>query len=552
MDSGDAIARILVAGGVERFYTVPGESFLEILDAVDRHPRLELVSARHEGGAAFMADADAKVTGRPAAVAATRGVGAANLSIGVHTAYQDSTPMIVLLGQVETSLLGREAFQEVDLPAFFRPIAKYAATVHRADRIPELLARAMTIATTGRPGPVVLAFPADVLADRVDPESVARAVASLGRVVRPAASAESVEQVGELLESALCPVLVAGSGARAAAPQLQAVAERYGLGVYAAFRRQDVFDNSHPLFLGHLGLGTAPDCLDALRQADVVLVVGSRLNEITSARYSLPSDKSTVIQVDVEPAMIGLSAPVDVGIVADAGTVLDALARRRSRPVTRDWAASQAQFLASSSIPPSQARVGCDPAQVIAELARQAPADTIIANDAGNFSAFLHRHWRYRSPRSAIGAANGAMGYGVPATVAAKLAAPTRTVVGLTGDGGYLMTGLELETAVRHGLDLTVIVFRNGLHGTIAMHQARHTGRLAGTRIGPVDFAGLAASLGALGLTVRSEDELPAALGQALRHPGPALVEVHCDPDLIAPGLRLSDIRTDIQEAIDQ
>jgi acetolactate synthase-1/2/3 large subunit len=543
--SGDAVAAVLAAAGVRRFYTVPGESFLEILDGVDRHPDLQLVSTRHEGGAAFMADADAKVTGRPAAVGATRGVGAANLAIGLHTALQDSTPMVALLGQVESGFLGREAFQEVDLPAFLGPITKHAVTVYDSRRIPELLAEALEIARSGRPGPVALAFPADVLAGPVEAHDVARAVAALGRpIARPAPDPGAIDGIARLLAGAERPVIVAGSGARAARRELRGVAERFGAGVYASFRRQDVFDNAHPHYLGHIGLGTAPECLTALREADVVLVAGSRLNEITSQRYTLPAAHSRVAQIDIDPSMIGRIADVEIGLVADAGAALAELAAWPGPLETagRTWQGEHQLYLDAAAAPPSRAQDGCDPAVVIAALTAALPQDTIIANDAGNFSAFLHRHWSFRHARSAIGPANGAMGYGVPAAVGAKLAAPDRTVVGCMGDGGFLMSGLEIETAVRYGLDLVCVVFRNGLHGTIAMHQAREVGRLAGTRIGPVDFAALARSLGAYGVSVTAESQLDDAVAGALAFRGPAVIEVHCDPDLIAPDLRLTTL----------
>ncbi|MDT5023707.1 MAG: acetolactate synthase large subunit [Micromonosporaceae bacterium] len=545
MHSGDAIARLLAAGGVRRFYTVPGESFLEIIDGVDRHANLDLISARHEGGAVFMALADATVTGQPAVVAATRGVGGANLAIGVHTAYQESLPLIVMLGQVETPYLGREGFQEVDLPAFFGPISKLALTVQRTDRIPELVSEAIRVATIGRPGPVVLAFPADVLAEDVDPEAVERWLRRVGADVAPAApDPGGIDRIAAALAGARRPVVIAGGGARGAREELREVAERYGTGVYTAFRRQDVFDNSHPLFLGHLGLGTASNCLDALREADLVLVVGCRLGEITTSHYVLPNPASVLAQVDIDSRAIGAVTPADIGVVSQARPALRALLDRPEAGSggSRDWSAARERLETAAVVGPSRASLHCDPALVIAALAAAAPPDAVLTNDAGNFSAFMHRHWCFRTPGSQVGVANGAMGYGVPAAIGVKLAAPDRTVIGLVGDGGFLMTGLDLETAVRYDLDLTIVVFRNGLHGTIAMHQAREVGRLAGTDIGPVDFAGLARSLGAFAVTVKSESELKKAFEQALAHPGPAVVEVMTDPDLITPEARLSDL----------
>ena len=544
--TGEAIAELMVDGGVRRMYTVPGESFLEILDGVHQHPQLQLISTRHEGGASFMADADAKVTGVPAVVGATRGVGAANLAIGIHTAFQDSTPMIVCLGQVETPYLGREAFQEVDLPAFLAPVCKRAVTVHRTDRIPELFSDAIRIATSGRPGPVVLAFPADVLGQCLDRDTVDDAMRRIvPRAPAPVADPATMAAVARRLESAQRPVIIAGAGARGARAELRAVAERFCAGVYSAFRRQDVFDNDHPLYLGPIGLGAHTRTLAALRQADVVLVVGCRLNEITTARYTLPAATSAVIQIDIDPSIIGSIVPTEIGVVSDAAVALRLLDEAGpATPPERDWSSAHGAYSFTRQVGPSRARQngGCDPAVVMRALSDACPPTTLVANDAGNFSAFLHRHWSYRSPRSCVGAANGAMGYGVPAAVGAKLAAPDRPVIGVVGDGGFLMNGMELETAVRYGLDVTIVVVRNGLHGTIAMHQARELGRLAGTDIGAVDFVSVASGLGAWATAVTAESDLGDAFAEAIRTPGPALVEVQTDPELITPDDTLSNL----------
>ncbi len=527
----------LARAGVRRFYTVPGESFLEILDAVEQHPKLSLVSTRHESGASFMAEADAKLTGVPAVAMATRGVGASNLAIGVHTARQDSTPMVVLLGQVETAFLGREAFQEVDLAAFYAPITKWAATVHRADRVAEFVERGLRVATSGRPGPVMLALPEDVGGEDVQtpPEPVVTGAAL------PAPAPEEVRSVARTLSEVRRPVMIAGEGARDARGELIALAEAFNVGVYAAFRRQDVFPNEHPLYLGHLTLGTPPDTLRALEEADLVLVVGCRLDEVTTQGYELP--RAAVIQVDVDPGVVGAVVPVERGIVAEVRGALSALVAQAPSPgPARDWTAAHRAYLDSSSIPGGRTTDGIDPAQVVAALRDVLPEDALLANDAGNFSTFLHRYWRYNHPRAQLAPANGAMGYGVPAAVAAKLAAPQRCVVACCGDGGFLMTGQELETAVRYGVPIVVVVFRNGMHGTIAMHQARELGRTAGTGIGEVDLASYARSLGAEGYTVREADGLVAALEGALASDAAVLVDVVTDPDVISPSALLSEL----------
>jgi acetolactate synthase I/II/III large subunit len=537
--AGYVAAEVMARAGVRRLYTVPGESFLEILDAAEEHAELSLVSTRHESGAAFMAEADGKLTGRPAVAMATRGVGASNLAIGVHTARQDSTPTLILLGQVETDFLGREAFQEVDLAAFYAPITKWAATVHRADRLAEFVARGLRIATSGRPGPVMLALPADVLGEAVpeDPE------AYVPSPPRPAPVPEDVGSVAERLAAARHPVVIAGGGAQGARGSLVSFAEAWGVGVYAAFRRQDVFPNEHRNYLGHLTLGTPPETLKALAGADLVLVIGCRLSEVTTQSYSLPRGDQAVIQIDIDPGEVGATVPAEISMVSDAGTALAALAAQApSPPPTRDWTDGHRAYLDSSTIPPDRARDGIDPARVVGAMREALPEDALLTNDAGNFSVFIHRYWRYNHPGTQLASTNGAMGYGVPAAVAAKLAAPDRTVVACCGDGGFLMTGQEVETAVRYGAAITVVVFRNGLHGTIAMHQKQALGRTAGVEIGEVDLAGYARSLGAEGHTVRDPDELEPALKAALASEAVALLDVVTDPDIISPSTTLSEI----------
>ena len=533
---------MLAEAGVRRFYTVPGESFLEVLDEVERHPDLTLVSTRHESGAGFMAEAEGKLTGTAAVAMASRGPGAANLAIAVHTARQDSTPMVVLLGQVESRLLGREAFQEVDLAAFYRPIAKWAVNATRAEEVPVLVARALRIATSGRPGPVAIAVPGDFLSAELPEE--ARVASADAVALRPAAPDRlAVEDLGELLAGARRPVVIAGAGAQTARDELIAVAERFGLGVYVGFRRQDVFPNDHPHYLGHLALGTPAPVLAALEQADLVLALGTRLDEVTTQSYAHPRAGVPLLHVDVEPASIGVLAPTRLGLVAEVRAALGALLERApSAPPGRDWSAAHDAYETASAPPPAPTGSALQPGEVVAALQRALPPDTLVASDAGNFAGFLHRHWRHTHARTQLAPANGAMGYGVPAAVAAKLAAPGRTVLAVAGDGGALMTGQELETAVRHGAAILVVVFQNGLYGTIAMHQALAFGRTAAVEIAPLDLATWATGLGARGFTINDRDELPSVLADALRAERPALIDVRTDPDAIAPGRRLSEL----------
>lgn len=597
MNGGEVVAALLAAGGVERCYTVPGESFLELLDAVEERPDLMLVSTRHESGAAFMADADAKLTGRPAAVFGSRGPGAANLAIGVHTARQDSTPMLVVLGQVPTAHLGREAFQEVDLAAMFAPLAKASFRVGRADRLGPAVTEGLRLASQGRPGPVVLEVPADLFGGALDSSVTPAApdqVAGPGSVAAPdlalaagsAATREpamasdaqgpdprQVERIASGLLAAARPVCILGAGARRARAEVVALAETFQLGVYTAFRRQDAFPNDHPLYLGHLGLGCAEGVRAALEAADLVLVLGSRLSEVTTQEWTLPRPSTRVIQVDLDPGVLGASHALELGVVADVGATARALVGAAGRHETgergasaprpfpddgsaraQDWSAAHAAYLADAALPdPSatgpagrQAGEGArvHPAAVIASLAATAPEGVVVANDAGNFAAFLHRHWCYRAPLSQLAPTSGAMGYGVPAAVAACLAAPGRPVLALAGDGGVLMTGNELETATRLGLAPVVVVMRNSLYGTIATHQLRSFGRTAAVDISAVDLATWARGLGAGSFSVESEEALrdtfAAAFAEAASGSRPVLVDVATDPDVLSPTVRAS------------
>lgn len=540
--AGHALVQVLAEGGIRRFYTVPGESFLEVLDGIERDERLTLVSTRHESGASFAAEADARMTGIPAVAMATRGVGAANLTIGVHSAQQSSTPMVVLLGQVETPNRFREAFQEIDLPAFYAPITKWAATIPDAARIVDMTAHALQVATTGRPGPVMLALPSDLLGETVGAFDPAASLRSTSRP-RPRPAREETEALAAALNAARSPVMVVGAGARRARAELVAVAEAFNVGVYAAFRRQDVFPNDHPLYLGSLGVGTDPVTLASFERADVVVGVGTRFDEMTTHGYTLPAPGSRVLQVDLDPQVLGAVVPLERGVVADAAEALRDLLPLAA-PVERDYAAAHQTWERAATVGQDRARAGgpLDAAQVVDRLARALPEDAVVTNDAGNFSGFLHRYLRFSSPDCQVGPSSGAMGYAVPAALGAKLAAPERTVVAVAGDGGFLMSGQELETSVRMGAPFTTVVFRNGIYGTIAMHQARANGHTGGCDIAEVDVAAFARSLGARGVTVRTLDELSEAIETALTAEVSVVVDVITDPDLLTPTGRLSEL----------
>lgn len=535
-----SVVDLLERAGVRRFYTVPGESFLELMDEVAARPGLQLVSTRHESGAAFMAEAEAKVTGRPAVAMATRAVGAANLAIGVHTAKQDSTPLIVLLGQVETDHLGKEAFQEVDLPRFYDEITVFGATVHRPDRAAEIVARALRRSTGPRPGPAVVAFPADVLAGPGAPADAPTPTSA------PEPAQAAVDAAYDLFAAAERPVAIVGEGARDAHTELVELAEAFGLGVFAGFRRQDAFPNDHPHYLGHLALGTPAEITRPLREADVVLVLGSRLDEVTTQTYTLPAAGSAVVQVDAAAENVGAVVTPHLGVHASPAAFARALTRvaaQRGHRARFGWVQARAGYERFSTPEPVPAAAdGLHPTAVVAALRAHLPADTIVTNDAGNFSVFGHRYWRFTRPRTQVGPVSGAMGYAVPAAVAASLAAPVRTVLGLAGDGGFLMTGQELETAARCGAEPLVVVFQNGLYATIAMHQARATGRPAAVDISPADLGAYAAALGATARTVADPGELGDAIRELLALRGPRVLIARTSPDVLTPSATLSGL----------
>ncbi|GAA4991947.1 thiamine pyrophosphate-dependent enzyme [Actinopolymorpha pittospori] len=551
------VVRLLADAGVRTAYTVPGESFLPLLDAWEAEPRVRLISTRHEAGAAFMAEAEAKLTGRPALALASRGPGAANLSIGVHTAQQDQTPLIAILGQVESEVRGREAFQEVDLASFYAPITTWSREPWRPEEVPALVARAFRDATSARPGPVALSVPADfwsatfegavphVLHPQAGPDVVVANAAEA--VVAGAVIAQASQKLATLLATARAPVVITGPGERVGRDSLRRASEQLGFGVYAAFRRQDSFDEDHPHFLGHLGLGVPDSILRALRDADVVVVAGTRLDAVTSQNYRYPLPHQHLVMLGT-----GLPVPHHPGrttrLEADPRAVLDGLATQPGAMTKRDWvpyhdAAREYAVPPDHAAPSGETTKGrVHPASVITGLREVAPDDVILTNDAGNFSAFFHRYWRFRTSHRLLAPCNGAMGYAVPAAVAAKLAAPERSVVALVGDGGILMTGQEIETALRYDAPIVVLAFQNGMYGTIAMHQAATQGRLAGVDIGRLDLAAWARGLGAHGLTIDDPTQIDATLREALRCGRPCVVDVRTDPDVIAPGRRLSEM----------
>lgn len=551
-------ARILVdqllIQGVNHAFCVPGESYLPVLDALyDERDMIKLVVTRHESGAAFMAEAYAKLTGQPGVVLVTRGPGATNAAIGVHTAFQDSTPLVLLIGQVGSDFAEREAFQEIDYRRMFGPMTKWVAQIDSAARVPEYIARAFQTATSGRPGPVVLALPEDMLAQTADvPDALCH------QPVQAAPSEIQVATLRRLLGRAQRPLVIAGGPGwtDAACDNLKRFAEANYLPVTCAFRNQDVFDNRHPNYVGELGIGINPKLAQRVREADLLIAIGPRLGEITTSGYSLltaPVPQQTLAHVHTSVEELGRVYQAALAINAGMPQFAARLAMMMpiEEPPWRDTVpAGRADYEAWQQRPAvyAHAHPALDLWQAVNLLRAAVPTDAIICNGAGNFSSWLHRFWRHPGLRTQLAPTAGSMGYGFPAAIAAKIAAPERCVVNVAGDGDFMMSAAELATAVQYGAGVLILVFNNSMYGTIRMHQEREfPGREHGTRLGNPDFARLAESFGAYGAAVGTTDEFGTALANALAFIRdrrlPALIELRTDPEVITPNATLSAIR---------
>lgn len=542
--AADAAVDILATRGVRFAFGVPGESFLGLLDALSTSP-IELISTRHEGGAAFMADAAAKLTGQPAICMGTRGVGTANLAIGIHTAQQDSTPMIAMVGQVETPFRHREALQEVALDHFLGPITKWAVEPPSAATLPRITADAYRVATSGRPGPVAIALRGDILDQMVIDESFP--VTSPPQAMPPASL---IDETLDLVNRAKRPLIIAGGGVLRdnATASLVPLAEALQIPVVTAFRRLDAFPTDHPLSLGSLSFGTPASVRTRCIEADVVLAIGTRLSELTTLGYQVPAVGATLIQIDIDPQVIGATFPATVAIAAGAGATIDAL-RSRLDPANvpdthaRNFA-DRETFLAAVEASAGDVASGVDPAVVVRELANQLPDDAVITADAGNFYSWVQRFGRFVRPGSFLGPTSGAMGYAVPSAVAATIVHKgSKPVVATCGDGGFLMTANELAVAAQLELPVICVVFNNRQYGTIRLHQAReYPGRTAGTELWTPDLIKFAEAFGGLGIRVEQDSDAADAVRQAIAHKGIAVIEVMVDRDTIAPGVTLSGV----------
>ena len=542
---GRLLVDCLIEQGCDRIFTVPGESFLAVLDALHDTPQIETVICRQEGGAAFMACADGTLTGKPGVCFVTRGPGATNASIGAHVAFQDSQPMLLFIGDVDRGMKDREGFHEVDFGTMFAPLAKLVLRIDDPRGIPEYIARARATALAGRPGPVVIALPEDMLLEEVSGLVPRPAIARPAQAVCP----DAMGTLMRMLEDACAPVaIVGGAGWHAKAREhFTSFAERIGLPVAGAFRRQDAVPNSSKAWAGNLGYGPSPKLVERIKHADLVLVVGARLGEATTDSYTLVTPEhpgQTLIHIHPDPAELGRVYRADLAICADMAEFAEAADLWDDDIVPFDAGPeAHQQWLDWSTPQPNGHKL--DMGQVVAAMRRTLPDDAIICNGAGNFSGWWHRYWHYNGFPTQLAPTAGAMGYGVPAAVAAAKRHPERTVIALAGDGDFLMNGQELATAVQYGCDLLVVLVDNGAYGTIRMHQEREfPERVSGTTLHNPDFAALARAYGGWAERVETNAEFDAALAEAKDRKGLRLLHLVIDIEqLSAGGASVSGLR---------
>ncbi len=542
---GELIVEALEVNGVERLFCVPGESYLAVLDAL-HDSAIQTVICRQEGGAAMMADCVGKLTGQPGICFVTRGPGATNASAGVHIAMQDSTPMILFIGQVARHARDREAFQEVDFRAFFGPIAKWAVEIDDAARVPEIVTRAFAVATSGRPGPVVISLPEDMLTDKVD--------APAARPYTPVETAPdhaTMAKLHALLEKAERPFVILG-GSRwneKAVADMSTALERWALPVGCTFRRQSLCDQLHPGYAGDIGIGPNPDLAGAIKDADLVLMVGTRFGEIPSSDYSLlksPYPDQPLVHVHPDPEELGRVYRPELPINASPAAFADAFAAL-APPSQPRWAERTAKLHGSYliwSTPPETGPGDVHMGPIMAWLESVLPEDVIICNGAGNFATWIHRYHRFRRFGTQAAPTSGSMGYGPPAGVAAKMTFPERDVLVFAGDGDFLMNGQEFATAMQYGTPYVILVINNGIYGTIRMHQEReYPSRVSGTELKNPDFAALARAYGGHGETVEKTADFAPAYERARASGKPAIIDVKLSPEAITPTRTLMDIR---------
>jgi acetolactate synthase I/II/III large subunit len=543
---GKLIVEALEANGVDRIYCVPGESYLAVLDALHDSNRIRTIVCRQEGGAAMMADCHGRLTGKPGICFVTRGPGATNASAGIHIAMQDSIPLIMFIGQVASHAREREAFQEVDYRAFFGPLAKWATEIDDAARIPEIVTRAFSVATSGRPGPVVIALPEDMLTSLADAPD---ALPFTPVETRP--GHEEMARLEELLGKAERPFVILGGSrwSAEAKSRIEKAAEAWALPVGCSFRRQMLFDHLHPCYAGDVGIGPNPKLAAYIKQADLVLLIGGRFGEMPSSDYTLlksPYPDQTLVHVHPDAGELGRVYRPTLAINASPDAFAEAFAKTEPEAAP-DWSIETERlhgWYLDWSTPPETGPGAVQMGPIMAYLEEALPDDAIITNGAGNYATWVHRFHRFRRYATQGAPTSGSMGYGTPAAVAAKALFPEREVICFAGDGCFLMNGQEFATAVQYDLPIIVIVVNNGIYGTIRMHQEReYPGRVVATDLKNPDFAALARAYGGHGEMVETTADFAPAFERARAAGKPAIIEIKLDPEAITPTRTMTDIR---------
>lgn len=538
---GQSIVQVLKEEGVQKIFGVPGESFLNVLDAIYEEPSIEFISGRQEGGASFMAEGYAKATGDVGVCMATRGPGATNLSAGLHTAQQDSTPIVAMLGQVERKFKGREAFQEVDFASYFKDLCKWSVEIDDASRIPEILHRAFHIARSGRPGPVVVSLPEDMQDDLVAYEQ--HELYQSIRVSKPRPESELVKQVAEELNKAKKPIIIAGGGitlsGAEATQNLIKLSEALHIPVATAFRRFHAFPNTHPNYAGTLGLGAMEGLAKYIKESDLVLALGTKFSQMTTGDYTLLNEKGRLIHVDISPEALGRVYKPTIPIVADTNEFLKELLKEMKPEVSEERKEKlkdiNDQYVSFSTPILTNQENHADLKTVIHTLRNELPEDAIITSDAGNFFSWVSRYYRFGPKNLYLGPTSGAMGYGMPSAIGAKVAFPNKTVVSISGDGGFMMTMQEFETAVRYDASIIHIIANNNMYGTIRAHQERRfPDRVIATKLSNPNYAELALNFGGYGERVQKNEDFAGALERAIESKRPAIIEIMTNPDILS------------------
>lgn len=543
---GQALVNALMANGADIAFGVPGESYLAALDALhDAEDRFQFITCRHEAGAANMAEAHGKLTGRPGICFVTRGPGATHATIGLHTAFQDSTPMIMLIGQVASDQVEREAFQEIDYRRFLSEVTKWTAEINDASRISEYIGRAFRVATSGRPGPVALALPEDMLTSLCPPQAC---IAYRPATAHPGPS--DLTTLKDMLEQSNKPLLMVGGSGwdQTSVTMVEQFAAETGIPVTASFRCQDRFNNDHPNYVGDMGIGANPALVQLMQDSDLLIILGPRLGEMTTGGYTRlrpPVLPQKLVHIHQGAEELGRVYQPTLGINAAPTTFVPALAALGIMPKA-EWRtrtkAARTEYENWSAPVPNPGNVQL--AELYRHMRETLPPNTIFTNGAGNYAGWLHRFYRYRAFGAQLAPTSGAMGYGVPAAIAAKITQPDTPVIACAGDGCFMMSAVELATAVRYQANVVFLVFNNSMLGTIRMHQEReYPNRVSATDLTNPDFVAFAESFGALGLRVERTEQFAGALSTALAANKPALIEITVDPDAISPTATLSGLR---------